>query len=285
MPSTIPRSPFLDILPPELRLHIYAHLLISPLALKGPAARQTTKYALHTAILRTNKQIHNEARTIFLGRNTFCITSTTASTSTSTTTDGCAFEPPLQLNDLPLLRHLEIDLLYYHSRVLRTTVTDPETGAWRPVCVGAERYASCLAHVLGAVRGGLLTLGLAADSRRRLEIENGDKNEDQMKKGDEEILDVKKYLTGFYTVDKNPRFKRALADLGVEKVALHFNFPESYFKFVVDRDVLCGASFADLAGQVLVKSGEFRLRAAMAELGEVDEDFKREGNVDLIPRQ
>ncbi|KAK1913469.1 hypothetical protein P3342_005405 [Pyrenophora teres f. teres] len=62
------RSPFLHVLPAELRLHIYTLLLVTPSPLKGPVARESTKYDLHTAILRTNKQIHAEARSIFFGK-------------------------------------------------------------------------------------------------------------------------------------------------------------------------------------------------------------------------
>jgi hypothetical protein len=92
------RSPFLDILPPDLRLHIYTHLLVSPTPIKGPVARlhQAETYGLNTAILRTNKQIHDEARTVFLGRNTFSInslprTTTTAGRFATDTTFACRF--------------------------------------------------------------------------------------------------------------------------------------------------------------------------------------------------
>jgi hypothetical protein len=297
--TTPARSPFLDILPTELRVHIFTHLLVTDTPLQGRVARQNTKYGLHTAILRTNKQIHEEARSIFFGKNTFSITSVPP--APSPTNNGIeeegsgAFEPPLQLKDLPLVRHLEIDLLYY-PRTVRT-VTNLNTGSWTPFSIGAQRYITSVSYVLGAVKSSLLTLRFCADVRRYADIllapattiaatssvpVDAEEDEEEEVDLEKDTLDPKRILTGFLTADTNPRFKAALAKLPLHSIPLHFDFPESYFDFVVDMDVLCQQSLGDLVGQVLVKRGEIRSIAALQELGEGD--VVEEGTVSLIPQ-
>jgi hypothetical protein len=264
-------SPFLDILPAELRLRIYEQLLVSQEPLRGPVARQDTKYGLHTAILRTNKQIHSEALPIFLGKNTFYITSVQPLSSYDNEDEeegSGAFEPPLQLTSLPLIRHLEIDLSYYPS-TLRTT-TGQRTGVWRPMCVGAERYIISLSYLLGAVRKNLLSLKLCADTRRYVEEE-------------EASLDTKNLLTGPHIADSSSRFRKALSDLSVQHISLHYDFPESCFDFTVEMDVLCRQSLVDITGQVLIARSAIKLKSAMWELGEGDEVADK-GIVDLMPR-
>jgi hypothetical protein len=289
------RSPFLEILPPEIRLHIYTHLLVTPSSIKGPIARQDTKYDLHTAILRTNKQIHHEARSVFFGKNTFYITSIPpVSSSSSSNQDSVeeeeegsgAFEPPLQLTDLPSVRHLEVDLLYYPNSM--TTTLDSRDGVWKPVSIGARRYTTSLSYLLGTVSPSLLSLTLCADTRRYLD-NNNNNNTSQIPhqfsakpETDIERLQVQKLLTGFFMADSNSLFKKALEDLLVKDVGLHFDFPESYFDFVVERERLCGQSLVELAGQVLAARSEIRFKAAMQEAG-VGNEFAEEGPVNLIP--
>ena len=212
------RSPFLDILPPELRLHIYTHLLVAPTSIKGPVARHETKYDLHTAILRTNKQIYHEARSVFFGKNTFYITSIPPTPSSKDAIDdqqqeeegSGAFEPPLQLTDLPLVRHLEVDLLYYPTSM--TTSLDSRDGIWKPVCTGADRYTTSLAYLLSTVSPSLLSLKICADTRRYVGSSTGQGAHalSDKFKADTERLRVQKLLTGFYMADSNTLFKKAM---------------------------------------------------------------------------
>ncbi|EDU48554.1 hypothetical protein PtrSN002B_000841 [Pyrenophora tritici-repentis] len=279
------RSPFLDILPAELRLHIYTLLLVTPSPLKGPVARESKKYDLHTAILRTNKQIYAEARSIFFGKNSFYITSIPppASADDGDDTEGSgAFEPPLQLRDLPLVRHLQVDVLYY-PRCMRR-IMDPRTGVWRPVSAGAERYITSLSYLLGAVESTLLSLKLCADTRRYLDDTASDRgNDDSNSKGTTDRLAFQKMLTGFYMADADALFRKTLAQLNVRDITLRFDFSEIYFDFTVMRQVLCQQSLVELAGQVLLMRNEIRTKAAMLDLGEVVEEMPKEGVVNLIP--
>jgi hypothetical protein len=82
--------------------------------------------------------------------------------------------------------------------------------------------------------------------------------------------------------DSNSLFNKAMKDLLVGKVGLHFDFPESYFDFVVGREKLCGQSLVELAGQVLAARSEIRFKAAMQGAG-VGNEVAEEGTVNLIP--
>ncbi|RYO34910.1 hypothetical protein AA0113_g560 [Alternaria arborescens] len=285
------RSPFLDILPPELRLHIYTHLLVAPTSIKGPVARHETKYDLHTAVLRTNKQIYHEARSVFFGKNTFYITSIPPTSSSSSFSHDVAeeeeegsgaFEPPLQLTDLPSVRHLEVDLLYYPNSM--TTTLDSCDGVWKPVSIGARRYTTSLSYLLSTVSPSLLSLTLCADTRRYIDNTSSQDPHRVSTKSETDIerLQVQKLLTGFYMADSNSLLRKAMKDLLVRDVGLHFDFPESYFDFMVGRERLCGQSLVELAGQVLAARSEIRFKAAMQEAG-VGNEFAEEGTVNLIP--
>ncbi|EUC42174.1 hypothetical protein COCMIDRAFT_104209 [Bipolaris oryzae ATCC 44560] len=290
-------SAFLDMLPPELRINIYSHLLVASTPLKGQLARQDKTYDLHTAILRTNRQIHHEARSVFFGKNTFYITSIPPSQPGGNDHDDYdeeegsgAFEPPLQLRDLPLVRHLEIDLLYYPRSM--QTIRDRRTGIWKPVCVGAQRYSTSLSYLLSAVETRLLSLKLCADTRRYLDepaaIVAGISNDSSSVSNNNDRLEAQRILTGFYMADANPLFRKALARLHVADMALHFDFPESYFDFVVLKRVLCRQNLVELAGQVLDVRSDIRFKAAAKqEAGHDDEDdgydVPDQGAVTLIP--
>jgi hypothetical protein len=281
--SSQTHSPLLDILPVELRLRIYAQLLVASEPLKGPVARADTKYDLHTAILRTNKQINDEARPVFLGKNTFYVTSIPPSLPSLNDDEheadegSGAFEPPLQLTDLPLVRHLEIDLLYY-PRILRTS-TDFRIGGWKPMCVGAERYIISLSYLLGAVESSLLSLELCADTRRYANTTLLTCTPDEE---EEDKLDVRKLLIGPYVADGSTRLRKALKGLDVAQVGLLFDFPESHFNFNLEKEVLCKQSLVDLFGQVLMVRSELRLKAAMQDLG--GDEVAADGCVSLVPR-
>ncbi|EMD69008.1 hypothetical protein COCSADRAFT_77783 [Bipolaris sorokiniana ND90Pr] len=286
-------SAFLDMLPPELRINIYSHLLVASTPLKGQLARQDKTYDLHTAILRTNRQIHHEARSVFFGKNTFYITSIPPSQPGGDNDDDYdeeegsgAFEPPLQLRDLPLVRHLEIDLLYYPRSM--QTIRDRRTGVWKPVCVGAQRYSTSLSYLLSAVETRLLSLKLCADTRRYLDetvMVASIGNDSSNISNNDDRLEAQRILTGFYMADANPLFRKALARLHVADMALHFDFPESYFDFVVLKKVLCRQNLVELAGQVLDVRSEIRFKAAAKLEAGADEgyDIPDQGAVTLIP--
>lgn len=249
-------TPFLSILPPELRLRIYTQLLVAPKPLKGPGARQAQeeKYDIHTAIMRTSKQVFSEARHVFFGRNTFSISSILPQDDSDDASG--AFEPPLQLKDLSLIRHLEVDLLYY-PRMLRRESKRGGCG-WQPVSHGAERYIICLSFLLDGVKDTLRTLRIGADVRP---YTNSTKDEDN-------VFDVTKFLTGFQYADQTPRFKHAIATLPVKQLQLRFDFSETYFDFKVEKEVLNRWSLMYLAGQLAIKKSEIELRGLLEELDE-----------------
>jgi hypothetical protein len=254
-------SPFLDLLPPELRLRIYTHLLVAPDPLTGPHARRTTTYSLHTSILRVNRQVYLEARTVFFGKNTFRITSIPPA---GLDTDSGAFEPPLQPKDLPLIRSLEVDMLYYAAGTLQT-VPGPRLG-WAPACKAAERYVSSVTHLLGFVRPSLLRLSFVADARVYATADtDGDADAD-------DALDVKKLLTAFHVAEGNPRFNALLAQMPlVRHIPVSFLFPESFYAGTLRCGAGADAGAADsslflLACQVVLARSEVRVRALLETL-------------------
>jgi hypothetical protein len=270
-PSRSPHSPFLDLLPPELRLRIYNHLLVAPTPISGPHARRTTTYSLHTSILRVSRQIHLEARTVFFGKNTFRITSVP---STGEDTDSGAFEPPLQPKDLPLIRHLEIDMLYYPSGPLRTA-PGPRLG-WTPVCAAAERYVSSVTHLLGFVQPSLLGLRFVADARAYAAVDSTSSSpseEEEGSDGDGDALDVKKLLTAFHIAEGSPRFNKLLAQMPlVRHVPVSFLFPECYFAGTLAKGDVASKSLFFLACQVVFARSEMRVEALLETLRDDDDD-------------
>jgi hypothetical protein len=253
-------TPFLDILPPEIRLRIYTSLLTSPVPIKGPWSRrfQQEKYNIHTAILRTNKQIYSEARHVFFGRNTFSLNALPPLPPPTQDNDeeeeeemgSGAFEPPLQLKDLNLVRHLEIDLLYYPTR----TPTRQREGVREIKCIGAERYITSLSYVLSTSSHSLKSLKLVADVRPHLPSPTS-------------TFDMKPYLTGFLAADDSARFKTALSALTMANVGLRFDFLDMLFEFETSRKLVERASLVYLAGQVVLKRGEIGLKGMLEELG------------------
>ncbi|KAF3008959.1 hypothetical protein E8E13_011439 [Curvularia kusanoi] len=262
------QSPFLDILPPELRLRIYDYLLVASQPLKGTLARRTTRYGLDTKILRVNKQIYAEARNAFFGKNTFYITSAPHQSSNGDNNinnddeddddEGSgAFEPPLQVKDLALIRHLEIDPLYYP----KTLKTQPGVGGWKPVCPAAERYILNLTHLLTLVESTLLSLSFKTDTRPYAGFSD--------EEGLDDTLDVKKILTSFHVIEGHSRFRKAVADLAaVRNVLVTFNFPESDFNFNVEKQELCKRGLLFLACQTVFARSEIKIKAMLEGLGD-----------------
>jgi hypothetical protein len=261
-------TPFLDILPAELRTHIYTHLLTNPLPLKGPTARGESTYSIHTAILRTNKQIYSEARHIFFGRNTFSVSSVppVIQPHSSTSENGSesdidigtgAFEPPLQLKDLHLVRHLSIDLLNHAN-------TD----------TSAQRYITNISYLLSHLDPSTVkSLTITADTNTPLSSPPS---------LHPESLDIRTFLLPFHFADLTPRFRAAIANLKCETVAMRFEFADMVFDFEVPRDMAGRGGLVGFAGRVVVKRGEIALRGVLEDLGceEIEEEgVLEEGSV------
>lgn len=73
-------SPFLDVLPYEIRLKIYGYLLADPRIIVADSNRLWRPYVdlfkrvkLWPSILATNRQIYDEAARVLYGSNTFFI--------------------------------------------------------------------------------------------------------------------------------------------------------------------------------------------------------------------
>ncbi|KAJ4347528.1 hypothetical protein N0V95_005359 [Ascochyta clinopodiicola] len=278
MASTMTKSPFLDMLPPELRLRVYDYLLVADEPLRGISARRTTKHGLDTKILRVNKQIYAEARNVFFGKNTFYVTSMPSQTDDDIEGSG-AFEPPLQVKDLPLIRHLKIDPLYYPRKLM----TEPGVGGWKPICPAAERYIMNLTHLLAFVKSTLLSLSFNTDTRPYAnfsdEVFGAFSPEDESI--DEESLDVKKVLTGFHVIEGNRRFTKAMSELtAVRSIPVAFSFPESDFNFNVEKNELCKRGLLFLACQTVFARSEIKIKAMLEGLSDdgLDEVEEEEAN-------
>jgi hypothetical protein len=247
-------SPSFLALPPHLRHTIYTHLLVSPLPLRGPTARQYLEEStdIHTAILRVSKQIHAEARCVFFGMNTFAVNAVgggcgigNGNRAEEGEEEGSgAFEPPLQLKDVPLIRNLNIDLLYWPRN---TEAKDYN---------GAQRYATNLSHLLTQLKSSLQSLTLTADARPFTTPESS--------------LDHRRFLSSFHAASTNPHFQSALSSLPLKKVGVRFEFEEMWFDFTVQKEVLVGGGLVWLAGQVLVKRVEIGLGVCADEIEEVE---------------
>jgi hypothetical protein len=294
---TSPTSPFLDLLPPELRLRIYEHLLVASTPLKGIVARRGSKYGLSTSILRTNAQIYAEARAAFFSKNTFYISSLPPPVSTDDDIEGSgAFEPPLQAKDLPLIRHLQIDPLYYPKNL---TTQPGAVGGWKPVCPAAERYIMNLTHVLTFVRSTLLSLSFRTDTRPYAGFSDdmfgvlaGELAGDSAAVEDDEVLDdaldVKKMLTSFHVIEGNLRFRKAVRELeAVRSIAVSFNFPESDFNFQVEKAELCKRGLLFLASQTIFARSEIKIKAMLDGMGDgsLDEVEEEEDAMSLTGRR
>lgn len=253
------------MLPPELRLRIYDYLLVADKPLKGVVSRRNTRYGLDTKILRVNNQIYAEARNVFFGKNTFHITSLPSQDDDDTEGSG-AFEPPLQVKDLPLMRHLEIDPLFYPKKLRMV----PGIGGWKPICSAAERYIMNLTHLLTLVKSTLLSLSFKADTRPYATL--SDKVFGAISSDDESFddsLDVKKVLTAFHVIEGNLRFTKAMSELSaVKNVAVAFAFPESDFNFNVEKGELCKRGLLFLACQTVFARSEIKIKAMLEGLSD-----------------
>lgn len=266
-------APFLTALPLELRSYIYTHLLVSSQPIKGPLARShnSEKYDLHTAILRTCKQINLEARQIFFGKNTFCISSvppTAASLMPRTaipTEETNEVEREANAEEGEVEPELEQVIIEQHQQ---QQIPDPPTGAFEPPLqisdlhfvrhleldllyypnqqihlnprdvllqqqqrTGADRYLTNLSHLLTLTKHSLTTLSLTFDSRPHLPLPLPLPLPSSTSTSSPQTLNLKRYLLGPSSADTSPRFKSSLSSLSIPDVALRFEFPEARFDF------------------------------------------------------
>ncbi|PVH99907.1 hypothetical protein DM02DRAFT_672373 [Periconia macrospinosa] len=111
-------------LPLEIRLSIYSYLVTSPfsssnnattIALQGRSARPAQqRYGLDLAILRTNKQISEEARLVFLSENEFGVRCCCGAEDVGREREEGErgrLDPPLSEKDLVRVRFLRVELL------------------------------------------------------------------------------------------------------------------------------------------------------------------------------
>lgn len=159
---------------------VYDHLVVANKPLLGRSApvpgREDRKHGLNLAILRVNRQIHDEARAIFYGKNTFAITSASAAKLDEV---NCKYEaarladirkysrkvpsvidPPLPPTAWPFLRKLTIDLLY-HPRIGEAYYC--ECSGQEGSHAGCTAYFSALTSLLTITAPTLLALDLTVN--------------------------------------------------------------------------------------------------------------------------
>ncbi|KAF2689616.1 hypothetical protein K458DRAFT_427746 [Lentithecium fluviatile CBS 122367] len=253
---------FLYSIPPELRLHIYSYLVLAAEPLRGQAARHHPT-GLDLAILRTNRQIYEEANAVFLGKNEFYVTSLP---------DGKGrlghFEPEFLERDLGLVRHLTIDLVY---RWMGRGGAEGVEEMWKPDDPGAAAHIKSLTHLLRTTH--LLTLHLTASPPS--------------------YFTAKQTLTSFFAADHSRPFAAALASLpatsSIRQIPVSFEFPDCYYRISVSPGAFVERSILLLACHVLFCQSQARIRMMMREYEERrgDEKEGRTGQererVDLEP--
>jgi hypothetical protein len=157
-----PRCLFLDALPPELRLNVYSHLVVSPLPVHGKSSRQSPSQShiqhpssatrLHLSILQANRQIHAEAKAVFLSRNEFCISSTSniepSNAELGKGNVNSSFlehiSPSFSHQDLPFLRRLTIDPVFRSEEVGLAAEEAREQGLRESAEAQAAAYSTLL---------------------------------------------------------------------------------------------------------------------------------------------
>ncbi|KAF2639300.1 hypothetical protein P280DRAFT_481447 [Massarina eburnea CBS 473.64] len=268
---------FLDILPAELRLNIYEHVLIASTPLQGPAARkEEEKYGLELALLRVNKRVHYEASAVFWSKNTFRITSVgeesggegggLGKVGGDGLGGGRVFDPPLKWDCLSRIRHLSIDLLY-DSRTGREEegegegeeeendilssvegddvdhVTSGIGEEWRRSDKGAITYVQTLTTLLRTTTLHTLTLTATPPTP----------------------FHAKSCLRSFYTLDRSPDFATTLASLPLKSIPLAFVFEDYFHRSVVAPRTVEQQGILVLACRVLFCHSQARIQRLMEE--------------------
>ncbi|KAF1949200.1 hypothetical protein CC80DRAFT_540449 [Byssothecium circinans] len=263
---------FLEALPVELRLNIYEHLLITSSPLQGQSARKEIRYDLNLAILRVNKQIYAEAGAVFWGKNEFKITSIAQPQGKEDGKTGAVvgcFDPPLQPHQLPLIRHLSLDLLYASKAgeetqpqskpgVPRPSFTgfgnlgsdfDLDVhGEWLTTDTGSEAYIQSLTHLLASTT--LHTLTLTANPPTP--------------------FNAKFTLHSFLTLSRHRPFAHALSRTPLKAIPLSFEFEDCFYRTTISPSSFMEQSILMLACQVLFCQSQARIQRMM-------EEFEGEG--------
>lgn len=163
VPTAIPpvsHSPFLGLLPLELRLEIYGYLLVHPPG-KGtpmsPPRRDKCNHDkhLHPAILLANRQINAEGTPVLYGQNTFLAHPTMLSNFPRL---RAGFPPVREVAVLPRIRRFHVRIrLDCDPNVEREAVTKAFSGveelivdAWQAMFLGSDHEAL---RVFEGVRG------------------------------------------------------------------------------------------------------------------------------------
>lgn len=295
-------TPFLSALPLELRSYIYSHLLVASQPIKGPLARShnSERYSIHTAILRTCKQINLEARQIFFGRNSFCISSVPPVTAPSPPRISVSTRDELEADQEKESEHEgefeeETENLQDGEAEEIPIEQSQPSGAFEPPLQISDlqfvrhleidllyypRNQSNIDHYgpppstqqqnpAGADRyitnlSHLLTLTKPSLSTLALTFDTRPHLSPQSTP-----LDLPLYLTGPSSADTSTRFKSALSALSIPEVALRFEFPEARFDFTrVKREVLAESCLVSIVGQVLMARSEIGIRGVLEEIGE-----------------
>lgn len=243
MPESITKCFFLDALPLELRINVYEYLVVADSPLHGKTAlkRKNKKYNLDLAILWTNHQIYDEAKSVFYRKNTFSVTSTSvtrlekgkapASSSSEGSQVTPVFDPPLHPSIWPLLRHLTIDLMYDPSKSTPKYVSHIKNIAWAPFNREYAQYISTLTRLLTTTSTTLLSLSLSINLTRTLRpVVNPE-------------TIIGREIVGPFSIfchsRTSDRFTTALATLRpeIQKIPLLVEFKYGWFKTEVDKEL------------------------------------------------
>lgn len=127
-----------------------------------------------------------------------------------------------------------------------------------------------LTHLLALVESTLLSLSFKTDTRPYASFSG--ETFDTLSSDDDGLdgaLDVKKVLTAFHIIEGHSRFRKAVSDLAcIRDVAVTFNFPESDFNFVIEKQELCKRGLLFLACQTVFARSEIKIKAMLEELGD-----------------
>ncbi|KAF2116862.1 hypothetical protein BDV96DRAFT_645266 [Lophiotrema nucula] len=236
---------FLDKIPVEIRLQIYEYLVVANEPLKGRTARNGARYGLSLPILRTNRQVYDEAQDLFFGKNTFYITSIPEDeisnkdkANYSVSENQQRFDPPLHPQRWDQLRHLAVDLVYYPGKT-NSVDTPREARDSKPSDPGATAYISSLTTLLSTTGPTLHSFTLTACVS--------------------ESFCARKSLISFFICDRNAPFVHALAAIPLGAVPVKFEFPDCFYHVDVKPGLFVSKSILLLACQVMFCQSQVRI--------------------------
>ncbi|KUJ09575.1 uncharacterized protein LY89DRAFT_761184 [Mollisia scopiformis] len=165
---------FLIMLPPEVRDMIYRYLLVkdTPIRITPlphiPISRPRT---FHSAILRTNKKIYEEARSIFYSANLFVVGNGDTYTRNVPNLEGLkVFIKRVPKSCLPMIKNIELEM---RLKPLYPTLTLPEFGNGYIMSSLSEDKFTTICAILKAYFHGFSTLRIMSCVRGGLSISNG----------------------------------------------------------------------------------------------------------------